>query len=65
MGANNGSKNYLKKTNATSGCIAFFIFKKKRFIAQAVYTVCARINYKNVPVTSLNKYLHCGTSGTE
>jgi len=37
----------------------------KIFIAQRVYTGCACINYKIVPVTSLNKYLHYGTSGTE
>jgi hypothetical protein len=37
----------------------------KRFIAQAVYTVCTRINYRIVPVTNLNKYLEYGTSGTE
>jgi hypothetical protein len=29
------------------------------------YVHCTRINYKIVPVTSLNKYLHYGTSGTE
>jgi len=28
----------------------------KRFIAQSVYTVCTKINYKIIPVTSLNKY---------
>jgi len=37
----------------------------KIFIAQSVYTVCTRINYKIVPVTNLYKYLHYGTSGTE
>ena len=31
----------------------------------AHYTVCTRINYKIVPVTNLNKYLHYGTSETE
>jgi hypothetical protein len=40
-------------------------FFLKRFIAQTVYRVCTRINYKIVPVTNLNKYLHYGTSGTE
>jgi len=35
----------------------------KRFIAQSVRTVWTRINYKIVPVISLNKYLHYGTSG--
>jgi hypothetical protein len=28
-------------------------------------TVCTRINYKTVPVTNWNNYLHYGTSGTE
>jgi len=37
----------------------------KRFIARTVYTVCKRANYKIVPVTNLNKYLHYSTSGTE
>ena len=37
----------------------------KRFIAQRLYIMCARINYKIVPVTNLKKYLHYGTSGTE
>jgi len=41
---------------------SFFL---KRFIAQRIYTVCTRINYKIVPVTNLNKYLEYGTSGTE
>ena len=29
--------------------------KKKRFIAQRVYTVCAKINYKIVPLVNLKK----------
>jgi hypothetical protein len=37
----------------------------KIFISQRIYTVCTRINYKIVPVTKLNKYLHYGTSGTQ
>ena len=37
----------------------------KRFITQTVYTRCTRINYKIVPVTSFNKYLHYGTNGNE
>jgi hypothetical protein len=41
----------------------FILFR--RFNAHAVYTVCTRINYKIVPVTNFNKYLHYGTSGTE
>ena len=40
-------------------------FLLKMFIAKTVYTVCIRINYKIVPLTNLNKYLHNGTSGTE
>jgi len=52
----------------------FSIFKNKnrpcgdilyKFVAQTVYTVCKRINYKIVPVNNLNKYLRYGTSGTE
>jgi hypothetical protein len=39
--------------------------KKKRFISQRVHTVGTGINYKCVPVTNLNKYLHYGASGTE
>ena len=35
---------------------------KKIFIAQTVSTVCTRIIYTIVPVTSLNKYLNYGTS---
>jgi len=38
---------------------------KKRFIAQITYTVCTRINYKIVPLTNLNKYLHYCIIGTE
>ena len=41
------------------------IFFLKRINTQTVHTVCTRINYVIVPVTSLNKYLHYGTSGTE
>ena len=40
-------------------------FFRKSFIAQTVHTVCTRIDYRIVPVTILNKYLHYGTSGTE
>jgi hypothetical protein len=40
-------------------------FFLKRIISQIVYKVCARINYKIVPATNLNKYLHYGASGTE
>ena len=39
----------------------FELFFFKRFISQTVYTVCTKINYKIVPVTNLNKYLHYGT----
>jgi hypothetical protein len=41
-------------------CKGIYIYK--RFIAQKI---CARINYRIVPVTNLTKYLHYGTSGTE
>jgi hypothetical protein len=34
------------------------LFFGKRSVAQTVYTVCTRINYRLVPVTNLNKYLH-------
>jgi len=30
-----------------------------------VYTVHTKVNYKFIPVTNLNNYLHHGTSGTE
>jgi hypothetical protein len=39
-------------------------FFKKRFIAQIIYTASTRENYRIVPVTSLNKYLQYGASGT-
>jgi len=35
------------------------------YTAQTVYTVYTRISYRIVPVTSLNKYLHYDTNGTE
>jgi len=41
------------------------MFHLKIFIVHKVYTVCTRINYKIVPVTTFNKYLLYGTSGTE
>ena len=37
----------------------------KTFIAQTVYRVCRRINYKTVPVTDFNRCLQYGTNGTE
>ena len=37
----------------------------KRFVARRVYAVCTSINYKIVPVTNLNKYLHYVTRGTK
>jgi len=40
-------------------------FFKKRFITQTLYTGCSRINYKIVPVTNFDKYLHYGTNGNE
>jgi len=38
---------------------SFFV---KKVYCTRVYTVCTRINYRIVPVTSLNKYLEHGTS---
>ena len=46
--------------NLLSSCLFL-----KIFFARKVYTVCTRINYKTVPVTSFNKYLQYGTSATE
>ena len=43
----------------------FFLFFKKSFIAPSVYTRFTKINYKIVPETNSNKYLHYGTSGNE
>jgi hypothetical protein len=48
-------------------------YKKKEFTGPRahkgtetlVYTVCTKINHTIVPVTSFNKYLEYGTSGTE
>ena len=37
----------------------------KRFVAQKVYTACARANYKIVPLTNFSKYLHYDASETE
>jgi len=42
-----------------------FFLIKKRFTTQTVYTECTSINYKIVPVSNFDKYLHCGTSGNE
>jgi len=53
---------YTLLTGTYRNLIPYFL---KRSITQTVYTVCTRINYKIVPVTNLNKYLHYGTSGTE
>jgi len=46
-------------------CVCAVFFFLQRFIAQTVYTVCKRINYKIVPVNNLYKFSHCGLSGTE
>ena len=59
-----------RKLKKCPQCTQFLtVFKRlgflKRFIAQTAYRVCKRINYKIVPVTNLNKYLHYGTSVTE
>jgi len=45
--------------------ILHFFFFEDRFITQTVHTGCTRINYKIVPVTNFNKYLHNGTRGDE
>jgi hypothetical protein len=36
----------------------FHILFLDRLIAQKVYTACTKTNYKIVPLTSLNKYVH-------
>ena len=52
----------------------FLVLKKKKisilfFFKEFYYTQyiqgCTRINYKIVPVTNFDKYLHYGTSGNE
>jgi hypothetical protein len=56
----------LKLTGLSIGFgFGIFMCVFKILIALTVYTLCTRINYRIVPVTSLNKYLHYGTSGTE
>jgi len=45
------------KYRLTHPAFSLYIYIKI-FIAHIVYTVCTRINYKIVPVTNLNKYLH-------
>jgi len=37
----------------------------KKIIVQKVHRLGTRINYKIVPVSNLNKFLHYVTSGTE
>jgi hypothetical protein len=49
--------------HCTVGSYSATVVSLKKFIAQTGYTVCTRISYEVVPVTSLNKYLHHGTSG--
>jgi hypothetical protein len=46
-------------------CVLLLFLVLKICIEQRVCTGCTRINYKIVPVTNLNKYLHYGTSVTE
>jgi len=41
------------------------VFFLERFITHTVFTRCTRINYKIVPITNFNKYLHYGTNGNE
>jgi len=50
---------------ANQVCGTYKLIFLKIFIAQTVYTACTRTNYKTVPVTNMNKYLHYGTSGTD
>ena len=45
--------------------IYIYVSLFKSFIAQNLCTVCTRTSYKIVPLTSMNKYLHYGTSKTE
>jgi len=40
-------------------------FFKLIYCPENIYSVYKDKLKKNVPVTNLNKYLHCGTSGTE
>jgi hypothetical protein len=54
---------FVYKNDITTLSVSETFFK--RFIASGVYTESTRINYKIVPVTSLNKYLQYGISGTE
>ena len=56
----------IRGTHSTQFVSTFYLtavpqFFFKRFISQTVHTVCTRRNYKIVPVTNLNKYLHYGT----
>jgi len=48
--------------NDISQTLSLFLWS---FIAHSVYTRCTKINYKIVPETNFNKYLHYGTSGSE
>ena len=57
-----GGEKFLEQLSAYRD--SYFLKKKKRFIAQKVYTVCKRTSNKAVPLTNLNKYLHYDTSKT-
>jgi len=67
MGATNFTENARWFTNlkVCKQTAKFPLFPVKRFIAQRIYAVCKRINYKIIPVTNLSKYLEYSTSGTE
>jgi len=50
---------YVSQNKDRSNPFAFF----ERFIEKKVCTACPRTNYKIVPLTNLNEYLHNGKSG--
>ena len=55
----------LKKNNSGAKGLINTIFLFLRGLFHRQYIQCTRRNYKIVPVTNLNKYLHYGTSGNE
>ena len=57
-----GSLNFLEPSGPVQACNETAL---PLSIAQTVYTVCIRMNYKIVPVHNFNIYLHCGISGNE
>jgi hypothetical protein len=58
------SATYVFLSSQTANAHHFLPFLK-RFIAQTVYTMRTKINYKIATVTNLNKYLHYGTVQVE